>query len=355
MDALIGGRLRGPLMRSLLLGACLAPSMPTYAATAQQTTRAEELRERRLDKVEALRPPDPPGPFERLLGTVEAQMEPSSRSRSMLGIQPKLGGLKPGAGITGGIRFAPDFPAAAPFVVAEALGSVRRYWGIGTLAGYRWRSATLLAFSRFRHMPSERFFGFGPNSKRSDRSDFGLNEGVAGGLLEIALRTGLSVGGRASYVAHTPSAAGDDETRNAIDRFPGEVPSLQSGSRHLAFGGWIEYDGREPAAPTALFRYLARTESDIEGVPLATHRGIYALAEIVHYEDVGATRSSFSRVHLQSQQFVPFRRGHNVFVFREYLSLSNVGGSRVPLYMQPTLGGANMLRGYELFRFRDRH
>lgn len=341
-------------MRSVLVAAFLL-LVTTYPTAAQETTRTEESRRQRFEKRERLHPPDSAGPFQRLLGRIERRLESPRQGRGFYGFGPKAGGLKPGAGLAGGIRFAPLSPASSSLLLVDALASLERYWGIGALGGYRFRSGSALAFARYRHMPKERFFGFGPDSEREERSDFRLNEAVAGTLIDLRLGSGFSVGGRSSYVVSTPGPGRDDDVSDAVDRFPGRLPSLQSEAHHITFGGWIEYDGRDPGGSSPLFRYLAPTESDVVGIPLATDRGVYALAEIVHYEDVGATGSSFSRLHLQSQQFVPFRRGRNVFVLREYLSLSDARGGRIPLYMQPALGGAYTLRGYDLFRFRDRH
>lgn len=326
-------------------------------SAAQDTTRAEELRAMRMEKAVRLSPPDEPGSFERLLDRVEGFQKGRGgrETTAFLGVRPKIGGLKPGAGIAGGIQVVVPVGRDADLEIeADAVASLRRYWGLGLRARYRYGSATVLTYGRYRHLPQERFYGVGAASEQAARSDYRLNEAVAGAILGAHVSGGLSVGARGAYIVSMPGPGRNDDVPDAVDRFAGDVPSLLSDARHAAVGGWIEYDGRDGAPDGPFYRYVTATESDVVGVPLAADRGIYALAELVRYAGLGDA-TGFSRLHLQSQQFIPLGRGRNVLAFREYAAFSAAGADHIPLYMLPSLGGAYTLRGYEDFRFRDRH
>jgi len=57
---------------------------------------------------------------------------------------------------------------------------------------------------------------------------------------------------------------------------------------------------------------------------------------------------------MELQQYIPFSAGHRVIAARFGVSLDDPKtGSRVPFYLQKSLGGSNDLRGFREFRFRD--
>lgn len=340
----------------LILVLCVA-APPALGQQRSDTleTREEQLREARRAKAEHLKPPEPPGSFERLLARVEERLT-GGAGANFMGFRPKLGGLKPGAGISGGIVYSP-FTPRDPFVLrAELLASLEKYWGVGLSAGYRFGPASVLTYGRYRHMPSEDFFGYGGDSELEDRSNFRLNEAVGGVLLGVRLAPLLFAGVYSSYIASSPGSGKDEDFPNTLTwAAPSTIPSLQQTVRHVALGGWFEFDARDPKPAKRAYKYLTHTEPDVIGMPLASDRGVYVLADLVHYVTTDDTPFDFTRLSLQSQQYIPFRHGRNVFAFREYVALSRTDGGTVPLYMRPALGGAYTLRGYELHRFRDRH
>src|SRR4029078_4127952 len=62
---------------------------------------------------------------------------------------------------------------------------------------------------------------------------------------------------------------------------------------------------------------------------------------------------SFRRYDLEAQQYMPVLNDRRVFAIRARSVLTDMDDSRcVPFYMQPSLGGADDLRGYRAYRFR---
>lgn len=323
---------------------------------ARAEMRQERLRRLREEKAEHLRPPEPPGPFQRFLGRVQERVTGDGTGPHLAGFRPTLGGLKPGAGVAGGIVFEPLASSDPVFVRAELLGSLERYWGTGVRGGLRLDPARVLGYVRYRHMPKEDVYGIGGDSRQEDRSNYRLNELVIGALGGIGITDLVSAGLRTSYVHSDPGPGRDDDYPTTQEWVaPLSFESLETSAQHVAFGAWLEIDGRNPGAAHRDFSYLTHTEPDVIGMPLATDRGIYALIDLVHYASVDGSPFGFTRVTLQSQQYLRFRHGRNVFAFREYAAFSDADGGDVPIYMLPALGGAYTLRGYDLFRFRDRH
>lgn len=358
MDVILGRTSR--LLVLLLAAAFFAvPAVAQGIDTAD--TRQEQLRRLREEKAEHLRPPKPPGRIERFLGGIQERVEGEGGRRNLGGFRPKLGGLKPGAGIAGGVVFEPLGPSSALNLRADAQASLERYWGAGLQTGFRHGPVTFLAYGRYRHMPKEDVYGVGGDSDLQDRSNYRLNEAVGGVLAGFQVgsfsRLGnLSAGVRTAYIASDPGPGRDDDYPSTLEwAAPVPIESLERSARHAALGSWLELDGRDPKPARRAFVYLTHTEPDVIGMPLASDRGVYVLGDVVHYQSVDGAPFGFTRFTAQSQQYIPFRHGRNVFAFREYIALSGTDEATVPIYMLPALGGAYTLRGFDLFRFRDRH
>ncbi len=341
--------------------ACCLVTLPVWAQVneapvrdAPGDTRAERLRNLRLEKAQNLQPPSEPGHFERMLRGIQTRVENRGSGMGFYGLRPALGGLKRGSGISGGIVFEPFTLQHAAILRAHLLASLDAYWGIGVAGGRRIGKGTLLAYGRYSHMPEEDVYGLGGESVLEDRTNYRLNEIVLGGMGELRLRPGLATGLRAAYIDSRPGPGQDDDYPNAADVLIDAI-SLKKNAQHLAIGAWLRLDSRDPPARRRHFEYLTHNEPDVTGMPLATDRGVYAVADAVRYVSLNDLPVDFTRVTLQAQQYIPFRHGHNVFAIREYLAMSHTGDGMVPLYMLPALGGAYTLRGFHLFRFRDRH
>lgn len=75
-----------------------------------------------------------------------------------------------------------------------------------------------------------------------------------------------------------------------------------------------------------------------------------------HYDDRKLGRYSFRRLDAEVQQHFPFLRKKRVISFRALVSLTDTNpGQSVPFFMMHEVGGADSLRGYREFRFRDRN
>jgi len=177
------------------------------------------------------------------------------------------------------------------------------------------------------------YYGAGPDSLKSGRSDYRLEDTsvevqpgitpfrhVRAGLTGAFLKVNVGPGHATRYISterqFTP------ETTPGIDR----QTSFWRG------GGFLEYDWRNRDwAPTNGGKYSA---------------------EYTRYLDRDLNHFSFFRLDFDAAQYFPLFNQTRVIALHGATSLTKTNGTQqVPFYLQPTLGGAETLRGYRTLRF----
>jgi len=177
------------------------------------------------------------------------------------------------------------------------------------------------------------YYGAGPDSRRSGRSDFRLED------TNLELRPGVRVirGLRASLIgSYLADNVGPGHSSMYIStnlQFdPEAAPGIDHQTDFWRGGGLVEYD------------WLDSNSTPSSG-------GKYS-AQYVRYQDQNLGRYSFFRVDLDAWQYVPLFNHTRVIALHGATSLTDTNGTQhVPFYLQPTLGGPNTLRGYEFDRF----
>jgi hypothetical protein len=192
----------------------------------------------------------------------------------------------------------------------------------------------IYASARYRDYPREDFYGGGPSSLRSDRTDYRLREGLYEGIVRYRLGP-LSLLGRAgllrtSILSGTNSAfpstqvSNDERTAPGLFRAPDFV--------HLSGGAWLELRD-EPGNP---------------------HLGVSLGVTFSRFDDRHGHAFEFNRTTVDAREYLPLGSNRHVLALRQVTSLDHPdAGSSVPFYMQSTLGGGRLLGGYDSFRFRD--
>ena len=319
----------------------LAPTIFLAAATAQNAplTRQEELRQQREVKSKSLKP-NKAGSLE--AGTLYVQKERVLErfAEGWKGIHPKLGGLSTGSGFAGGIRYAPRIAEGqVDFQISGAI-SPRLYQfydlklGAPKLLGGKLFTEF---YSRYRSYPQEDFFGLGPNSRKQDRTNFALEDS----------RFDISLGWNWTKWLTTGVTAGHLKTnigRGTDSRFP-TTESVFSPAALSELAQQPSYNHLD-----ALLRVDYRDE------PLNPHSGGKYQLVYGYFDDQKLGRYSFRRLDAEIQQHFPFLKKKRVISFRGLASLTDTNpGQSIPFYMMHEAGGADSLRGYREFRFRDRN
>jgi hypothetical protein len=271
-------------------------------------------------------------------------------------LHPVVGGVAPGGGVGVGIGYATP-KSQDWFRNASTMVTVSRFWSVEGETGRQTQRSRIGIFGEVRHMSRLDFFGVGPDSLRTNRTDFRLRETTAGARGWIRLGPSVRTGGYAEF--YLPSLGnGTSPSLPSIEQIfePDSVPGLNDDpafSRYRAFVDFTHPTSASPVAPG-------------EGQPFL---GVYQLAvEAVRDHDSG--RYNFQRVEVEVKQRIPGIRAAQRLTLHGLVAITNAAGV-VPYYMQYTLGGGGglsafrpdtigtdgtraTLRSYQNYRFRDR-
>jgi hypothetical protein len=304
-----------PLFCCLCLLLVDGAACPVDAQTAEPSTRAEALRQKREEKRQALQPNEP----DRLQRAMDYVEDRALNILTREGFFPKIGTLTTGSGFAFGPGYR-DRDLLNRYGVIEvwAAGSFKKYWATQAriafpdLAGGRIMAEGV---GNLREYPREAFFGLGPDSRRADFSEFALRLREVGGRAGVRVAPALLVGAGAFLFSPRSSE--------------GEVDYVRS-------NGFIEVDYREP---------------------LNARRGGWYRLDFSQFSDRDAGTFSFSRTDLDVRQYFGFLADRRVIALRGWLSTSqpSAGSAGIPFYLMPTLGGNDSLRGFRNYRFRGPH
>ncbi|MGH9631175.1 MAG: BamA/TamA family outer membrane protein [Bryobacteraceae bacterium] len=197
------------------------------------------------------------------------------------------------------------------------------------------RNAYVDLYTRWRNNPRVSYYGPGPDSKKSGRTAFRLEDAaydVNAGLTPVPrVRLGVAAG----YLQTNVGPSDDPRYASAETVYsPANVPGLDRQSSFLRGGVVASYDWRDHPGG-------------------ARYGGFYE-ARFDYYKDQDAELFSHRRLTLEAQQYIPFANRRRVIALRAKTLLTYANpGQVVPFYMQPLLGGQNDLRGFRFGRFYD--
>lgn len=185
------------------------------------------------------------------------------------------------------------------------------------------------------------YFGSGPDSLESDHSEYRIK--TTNVVAYVALRPNdwLTFGSKFGWLREPtlgPPAGtfgGDHpDTRILFRNEPGASFASQPQFVHGSFD--VTSDTR-----------------DHRGHPTA---GALYRAALTMYRDQGSGAFSFTEYQLEGLQLLRLIDTRWVLALRGWAVLNDVpNGREIPIYLQPSIGGHNTLRGYRSYRFHDRN
>jgi hypothetical protein len=331
---------RGPATATTLLIGALFGLSATHAGA--QSTQPDEAQAAREQKARELQP-HRRSAFERILFTVEDKLVLNRWLDPPRGVFVRIGNMGEGAGFAVGPAFRYNTPvydfktSAAASMKTYFLGeaSLRFPGTVGQTDYFKGRGPYVELYGRYRDFPQEDFFGLGPDSQVSDRSDYARRDRfgrVSTGYERGLLKSGVGLG----YLSTSIGRGTDKNMPSSTDIFtPLEMPGVLDRTLFLIVEPFVE------------FATIDRSVNDQSG-------GRYRLA-FSQYRDQERGRYSFSMWQADVRQYVAVLEDSHVIALRAWAASTNPdAGNEVPFYLQPTLGGARTLRGYRTFRFRDR-
>jgi hypothetical protein len=311
----------------------------TSVAEAQEPqTRAEEQRREREEKSRALTPPKQGG-LEKALKDLESGRLFERILNPAEGLYPKIGHVTTGSGISlgPGYRHAGLFGGHATFATFAA-ASFSKYWMLDARLQFQQLAsgrASVDVHAQRYDFPDEDFFGLGPDSLRQNFVEYGLTNTVIGAAASFTPVRPLAFTAAVDYFDPTINAQADPGRLFSVFT-PDQVPGVLTQPEFLKYEGGVEFNTRTPRGnPRSGGRYAVNVE---------------------RFEDLDMDQFAFHRVEVDLQQYVPLLRDRRVLALHGLVSLSDAdAGGEVPFYLQRTLGGPDDLRGFRIFRFRDKN
>lgn len=255
------------------------------------------------------------------------------------GFRLKLGGLVSGSGFAMGPEYLRRDLAGGEIVVRGSARASTKYYQLYdlqfTVPSFASDLLFLDLYAVHRNYPRIDYYGSGPNSYKTGRSDFRLEDTSYTSRFGVRPFSHARIGGLFGYL-QVNTGPGDDPRFISTEQIftPASTPGLDRQSNFLNAGGFAQYDYR-----------------DIPGGP---RKGGNYLVQWSNYSDRLFSAYSFNKLALELQQYVPFFNERRVIALRARSVLTDVAaGQQVPFYLQPTLGGSDDLRGFRPFRFYD--
>ena len=194
----------------------------------------------------------------------------------------------------------------------------------------------------WRDMTQVQYFGLGPESDESFRSQYRMRTTNWVGYAKARPKEWLTIGGDLGWLKRP-------ELGHTAGSFKRDLPES-----HDAFPAdpAVNVDAIQPNFLHGGLSIVADTR-DHRSHP--TSGGMYRAAWTT-YRDQGAGRFTFDRYEAEAAHFVPLADQRIVFAFHGWTAVSTVAADRdVPVYLMPSLGGKNTLRAYSDYRFHDRN
>ena len=306
--------------------------------SAQVTSRVEAIQAARQEKAKHLAP-DEPSKLEQRLQEIRERRLIERLTEGVNGLSVELGGLTTGSGFAAGPQYLRRDIGDGQFILrGSARASLKRYQLFDLEMNFpRLARGTMFVdfYAVHRNYPRVDYYGPGPDSAKTGRSDFRLEDtayDVSGGVRPWRY---LKLGGSLGYLQVNVGPGADRRFVSTDQIFtPAVTPGIDRQSDFLRGGAFVQLDWRDnPGGPRQGGNYLLRYWS---------------------YSDRKLGSYSFTRLDLEAQQYLPFANRRRVIVLRGKSVLTYTSdGQRVPFYLQPTLGGSDDLRGFRSFRFYD--
>lgn len=314
-----------------------APSAEVEQARAasQEVQSRAELEEKARDRKQAELKPDQLTKAEETLNLVKDKRILERFSEGIKGVRFLFGGLATNSGFAAGMEYHKDLGNTAWEFRSSARVSTR-LWQLYDLELSTPERSSRRRFGsvkvQHRNFASVNYYGPGPDSEKSGRSTFRLEDTIyeaRGGLQPFK---NFRVAGDFGFHQVNVGAGTDRRYASSEQLYRTPGISRQSDFTRIAFDAGFDW-------------------RDIPGTP--REGGLYKIRHSwFHDQDFG--RYSFRRFDAEAQHYFGFFNNRRVIALRAKSSLAWVAaGQAMPFFFQPTVGGSDDLRGYRAFRFYD--
>ena len=256
-------------------------------------------------------------------------------------IHARFGGIGDGSGFGLGVEFTNNTSKPSNVRLSSVLHATFRQYVLATAGisvdptnGQRERFQIDLT-GRYQLRPRDNFYGIGPNSFRSNRSNYDLQERglnvAAGWKVAKALRIGAGL----DFAAARVFDGQDPRFAKTPQLFP-TLPGLTRGASLLSPQVFAELDLRDN--------------------PGNARKGAYANFVASSNDSVGKDDFGFVNLKLDARGYLPLGTPRRVLAARLIGNFNNPkGGSAIPFFRLAHIGDTQTMRGYRQFRFYGRN
>ena len=305
---------------------------------APPRTRAEILRRQREAKRGALSPYRVSRAEERVRFLETWRLPRRLFTKGFGGFRPVLGGMPSGSGLVAGGGYVAGATSERATATANARYSTKGYWAYDAgLVLFPEARSTLPVEGRLTARTSDfgslRFFGLGGGSQDADRTVYRLEERAVEAGVSLRPVSAVRLGADVQWLtAEAGPGAGDVSPRFRFGAR--DTPGFGARTDYFVYGG-----------EARLLLYDRETNPAVGvGLTVAGRR----------FDDRSADRHDFTQVVGELQAQVPLGYRNRILALRARTShMVGRDGGVPPFYLMETLGGANTIRGFAEYRFRD--
>jgi hypothetical protein len=337
------------MFRTLIIGSLLLFGLPLQARSeftqeevappkkeTDPPSRIQQIESARTEKEATLQPEAAPK-LQHNIRWLQNSFPYRLMTGDLHGFGLAVGGPGPGGGLAIGPQFALRGLRDGKLDIKSAalVSTTRSYLGFLKMS-YRDLAGghlTLNARAAQRSLTEMSYYGPGPDSEKSGRSDFRVDDTTVEVQPVLTFFRYLHIGGDAAYLKVNIGPGHSTRYISAERAYtPEQAVGIDLQTKFWRGGGFLEFDWRDRDwDPTSGGRYS----------------GHYA-----RYLDRDQDRFSFLRLDFDAAQYIPLFNHTRVIALHGATSLTKTNGTQfVPFYLQPTLGGAYSLRGYRSYRF----
>ncbi len=312
-------------------------SLGAWGLVCGQTESRTSLIESARTEKEANLTPEKAPKLEARIESIEQSLPYRLLTGDAEGFGVGFGNIVPGAGLAAGPQYTRSklWKGRLNLAVQARASMNQSYLGcvdlsLPHLLGDRASLDFSVAHRDISEMP---YYGLGPDSRKTGRSDYRLEDTNVELRPGVRLYKGLRASLIGSYLANNVGPGHSSRYISSDRQFgPNVAPGIDRQTDFWRGGGLLEYDWRDRSSdPTSGGKYSA---------------------QYVRYLDRDLGAYSFLRLDLDASQYIPLFNRTRVIALRGTSSLTTTNGNqRVPFYLQPALGGPDTLRGYRFNRF----
>ena len=312
-------------------------ALPTWA---QAASRTEEIIQRRLAKQALVWPERTPGIISMINKYTERGILEGARpGGGSNGPQIVIGGMRSGQGASLGLGYRRvDLWQERIGFRATLRGTLQAaYMADLQIEFPRLRSTRgeLDVYMKYENSPMMDYYGPGPDSRKADRSSYRLEDGSIDVRGRYRIWNALYARGSAGYYRPNTGPGTRDGYPTSDEKFtPDQTPGLGKQSQFLRTGVGFQFDYRDLASgPRSGGNYYA----------------VYS-----RYWDQNLGSHTFHNLNMAVEQYFPYWNKTRVVALRLASVMTYApDGQTIPFYLQPTLGGNEVLRGFARYRFYD--